>query len=270
MGHCRSKSISKCRWFLELASVMLSWNNQLYSCHSIVWLAEALCYKPDVRGNMSQWGNWIFWMYLFLPVAYGPGIDPVPETEKEMPLGSRVRPTCKADNLTAICVPIVYTMWDPQQLTILIASTACTLYFTFIAPFLLRVTILCDHPTLYRLHLHVSYMGRNIGEMARSSWARLPRNQGLIPYTNSRFFHTSRPLFCLIFIGEGGSPWGWSCRNDYCLCIVTTKNAWKYTHNPAYCVIIVRCLIKHRDKFTYSLFCEICSTWDQSGNVCMA
>jgi hypothetical protein len=28
-------------------------------------------------------------------------------------LGSKVRPVRKADNLTAIYEPIVYTMWDP-------------------------------------------------------------------------------------------------------------------------------------------------------------
>jgi hypothetical protein len=34
-------------------------------------------------------------------------------------LGSEVRPVRRADILVAICEPIVYTMWDPQHLTIL-------------------------------------------------------------------------------------------------------------------------------------------------------
>jgi hypothetical protein len=34
------------------------------------------------------------------------------------------RPARKADNLTAICEPIVYKMWEPQHLTTLWASTA--------------------------------------------------------------------------------------------------------------------------------------------------
>jgi hypothetical protein len=38
---------------------------------------------------------------------------------KQMFLGFRARPVRKADNRTAICEPIVYTMWDTQQLTIL-------------------------------------------------------------------------------------------------------------------------------------------------------
>jgi hypothetical protein len=31
----------------------------------------------------------------------------------------------KADNLTAICEPIVYKMWKPRRLTTLLASTTC-------------------------------------------------------------------------------------------------------------------------------------------------
>jgi hypothetical protein len=43
------------------------------------------------------------------------------------------RPTRKADNLTAICEPIVYKMWEPRRLTTLWASTACYRdSFTFI------------------------------------------------------------------------------------------------------------------------------------------
>jgi hypothetical protein len=35
------------------------------------------------------------------------------------------RPARKADNLTAICDPIVQKMWEPRRLTTLWASTAC-------------------------------------------------------------------------------------------------------------------------------------------------
>jgi hypothetical protein len=31
----------------------------------------------------------------------------------------------RADNLTAICEPTVYTMWDPYHITTLWASNAC-------------------------------------------------------------------------------------------------------------------------------------------------
>jgi hypothetical protein len=38
--------------------------------------------------------------------------------------GGEGRPSRKADNLTTICEPIVYKMWEPQHLTTLWASTA--------------------------------------------------------------------------------------------------------------------------------------------------
>jgi hypothetical protein len=43
---------------------------------------------------------------------------------RNMP-GGKGRPARKADNLTAICEPIVYKMWEPQHLTTLWDSTAC-------------------------------------------------------------------------------------------------------------------------------------------------
>jgi hypothetical protein len=39
--------------------------------------------------------------------------------------GGKGRPTCKAENLTVICEPIVQKMWEPRRPTILRASTAC-------------------------------------------------------------------------------------------------------------------------------------------------
>jgi uncharacterized membrane protein len=40
-------------------------------------------------------------------------------------LAGKARPTRKTNKLFAIYGPIFYTMWDPQHLTILSASTAC-------------------------------------------------------------------------------------------------------------------------------------------------
>jgi hypothetical protein len=40
-------------------------------------------------------------------------------------LGSKVRWVRRADNLTAVCEPIVYTMYDLQHLRTLQAYTAC-------------------------------------------------------------------------------------------------------------------------------------------------
>jgi hypothetical protein len=39
--------------------------------------------------------------------------------------GGKGRPARVANNLTAICEPIVYKMWEPRRLTTLWASTAC-------------------------------------------------------------------------------------------------------------------------------------------------
>jgi hypothetical protein len=40
-------------------------------------------------------------------------------------LENRARSMREVDNLTAICKPIVYTMWDPQHHTTLCASRVC-------------------------------------------------------------------------------------------------------------------------------------------------
>jgi hypothetical protein len=46
--------------------------------------------------------------------------------------GGKGRQTHKADNLTVICEPIAYNMWEPRYLTTLWASTACYMdSFTF-------------------------------------------------------------------------------------------------------------------------------------------
>jgi hypothetical protein len=39
--------------------------------------------------------------------------------------GGKGRPVPKADNLTVICEPVVYRMWEPRCLTTLWAFTAC-------------------------------------------------------------------------------------------------------------------------------------------------
>jgi hypothetical protein len=71
-----------------------------------------------------------FSVYLILSVSLGPGVtQPVTEmsirNRKIVFLWSRARPVPKAESLTAICEPIVYTMWDLQHLTTVEASTAC-------------------------------------------------------------------------------------------------------------------------------------------------
>jgi hypothetical protein len=57
-----------------------------------------------------------------IPVSHGCwSLDKV--SSVNLPGGGR--PARKADNLTAICEPIVYKMWEPRRPTNLWASTAC-------------------------------------------------------------------------------------------------------------------------------------------------
>jgi hypothetical protein len=51
--------------------------------------------------------------------------QPLAEMSTRNLAGGKGRPARKADNLTAICKPIVYKMWEPGRLTTLWASMAC-------------------------------------------------------------------------------------------------------------------------------------------------
>jgi hypothetical protein len=56
-----------------------------------------------------------FSVYLILPTAQGPlrSTQPLRETSPRILPGGRGRPAHKAGNLTAICEPIDYRMWEP-------------------------------------------------------------------------------------------------------------------------------------------------------------
>jgi hypothetical protein len=61
-----------------------------------------------------------FLIYLIFPDAQALGFtQPLTEfitrSRKIIFLGSRAGPVRKSNNLTAICEPIVYTMWNPQH-----------------------------------------------------------------------------------------------------------------------------------------------------------
>jgi hypothetical protein len=66
---------------------------------------QALCYKPEWRWYESRCGNQFFFsINLILPaLPWGWGL---------LSLLSNSRLASKADNLTAICEPTVYTVWD--------------------------------------------------------------------------------------------------------------------------------------------------------------
>jgi hypothetical protein len=53
-----------CRWILN--ECLKVWHKTSFTFqhdfrgHAVVWLMEALCYKPEVPGFDSRWGHWIF------------------------------------------------------------------------------------------------------------------------------------------------------------------------------------------------------------------
>jgi hypothetical protein len=51
--------------------------------------------------------------------------QPLTEMNTRTPPGGKGLPAHKADNVTAICEPTVYKMWEPRRLTTLWASMAC-------------------------------------------------------------------------------------------------------------------------------------------------
>jgi hypothetical protein len=80
----------------------------LISLTAVAKLVEALCYKPEGRGFECRWGGFFF----NLPnsssstMALG-STQPLTKMSTRNTPGVKGRPARKADNLTAICEPIV-------------------------------------------------------------------------------------------------------------------------------------------------------------------
>jgi hypothetical protein len=104
-------------------------------------LVKALCYKLEGHGFQTQWGEFIFSIYLILPASLGSGVCSASnrnEYQKQKNKVSREWNAAGAEgrqtypHLWADCL----VMWDPQHLSILLASMACygdsftLLYFT--------------------------------------------------------------------------------------------------------------------------------------------
>jgi hypothetical protein len=66
------------------------------------------CYKLEGHGSETQWGEWIFPIYLILPAALGHGICSASNNEmsarsrKIMILGGKAWPVCRADCLDTV------------------------------------------------------------------------------------------------------------------------------------------------------------------------
>jgi hypothetical protein len=94
------------------------------------------------RGSVVSWGimlqarrsrvrfhdgviGFFCWSNSFSSIMAPESTQPLTEMSTRKLPGGKGRPACKADNLTAICEPIVLKMWKPRRLTTLWASTAC-------------------------------------------------------------------------------------------------------------------------------------------------
>jgi hypothetical protein len=85
-------------------------------------VVKALRYKPEGLMSRPDDGNDFFFTVPNPSEALGFNqllTEISTRSRKITFLGSRAQPVHTADNLTAICEPIVYTMWDPQHLTAL-------------------------------------------------------------------------------------------------------------------------------------------------------
>jgi hypothetical protein len=102
-------------WLLLLVSSMyISWTDG--ACSSVVgWgtLIQAERLRVRFRWGFLNWPN---------PSAHIMALglaQPLTEMSTRNLPGGKRRPVCKADNLSAICEPIVYKMWEPRHLTTL-------------------------------------------------------------------------------------------------------------------------------------------------------
>jgi hypothetical protein len=74
---------------------------------------RALCHEPEGRGFETSWNEWMFSIYLILTAALGPEVHSASNNMSTRNwkimkfLRSKARAVCRADNLDAICEPII-------------------------------------------------------------------------------------------------------------------------------------------------------------------
>jgi hypothetical protein len=100
-------------------SVLIHLHLQLFFYLTIAQMVEALCYKSEGRefDEVTEFSS----MYLILPATLDSEVYSASNRNENQKifLRSRARPVLKSNNFTAICEPIVWTMWDPQHVTTL-------------------------------------------------------------------------------------------------------------------------------------------------------
>jgi hypothetical protein len=121
-GHLSQGSQWPCR---DLNSAHPKYKSRaLTLCHPF-WFVKSYVMDPD-EVDFFSWPNPSSHI-----MALG-STQPLTEMSTGNIPGGKGRPARKADNLTAICEPIVYKIWEPQHLTTLWASTASYMdTFTF-------------------------------------------------------------------------------------------------------------------------------------------
>jgi hypothetical protein len=90
--------------------------------------------------------------------------------------GGKERPARRADNLTAICDPIVYRAWEPQCLTTLRDSTVCYRdSFTFLLRILKFKFVAVSHIEFQQNQMHILYIRQYKHRRAYFFISRHPR-----------------------------------------------------------------------------------------------
>jgi hypothetical protein len=85
--------------------------------------------------------------------------QPLTEMSTWKLFAGKERPGPKADNLTAICEPIVYEMWEPRRLTNVLASKTC-----YRDSYTLTLHNTCSFLLVEYIKLTVSLVKRSTGE----------------------------------------------------------------------------------------------------------
>jgi hypothetical protein len=90
----------------------------------VAWVPTLQAGRPRVQFPMSSLDFFQFTFPSSRTMTLGP-TQPLTEMRTRNLPGAKERPARKFHNLTAICEPIVWKMWEPPRLKILRASTDC-------------------------------------------------------------------------------------------------------------------------------------------------